>query len=132
MNPSFEQGNKQATSIKLSASLVLDARRDAAAFNRSVAGQVEHWARLGQAVELAPGFTLERVKAALEGRFDVDGLSSEERVYFDDMLSDMFDDPPQQVRDDYAELGRQGGVGYDDEDRLVRGRPDGTTELLED
>jgi len=37
--------------VKLSDSLVLDARQTGAAVQRSIAGQVEFWARLGRAVE---------------------------------------------------------------------------------
>jgi hypothetical protein len=38
--------------VKLSDGLVLDARLAGEAFERSIAGQVEFWARLGRAVEL--------------------------------------------------------------------------------
>ena len=37
--------------VKLSDALVLDARLAGGAFERSIAGQVEFWARLGRAVE---------------------------------------------------------------------------------
>ncbi len=37
--------------VKLSDALVLDARLASEAFERSIAGQVEFWARLGRAVE---------------------------------------------------------------------------------
>jgi hypothetical protein len=37
--------------VKLSDALVADAKRDAELGNRSVAGQIEHWARLGRAIE---------------------------------------------------------------------------------
>src|SRR5580700_9832929 len=39
--------------VKLSDELVLDARLSGAAMQRSIAGQVERWARLGRKVELA-------------------------------------------------------------------------------
>ncbi len=38
--------------VKLSDDLVTDARTTAAIASRSIAGQIEHWARLGRAVEL--------------------------------------------------------------------------------
>jgi hypothetical protein len=38
--------------VKLSDSLVLDARLAGEAFERSIAGQVEFWARIGRSVEL--------------------------------------------------------------------------------
>jgi hypothetical protein len=37
--------------VKLSDALVLDARQSGEAFERSIAGQVEFWARLGRAIE---------------------------------------------------------------------------------
>ncbi len=42
--------------VKLSDALVLDARQTGALAERSIAGQIEYWARLGRAVELVlPG-----------------------------------------------------------------------------
>jgi len=40
-----------STPVKLSAALVLDARLAGDAFERSLTGQVEFWARLGRAIE---------------------------------------------------------------------------------
>ena len=40
-----------ATSVKVSDALLLDARATAELSDRSIAGQIEHWARLGRAVE---------------------------------------------------------------------------------
>lgn len=40
-----------AQPVKLSDELVLDARLTAEASDRSISGQVEHWARIGRAVE---------------------------------------------------------------------------------
>jgi hypothetical protein len=73
------------TTIKMNAKLVEEARTIGATFNRSIGGQIEYWARLGRAVEQIPGYTMDRVQAALEGRFDAAQLSDEERVYFDEM-----------------------------------------------
>ena len=116
----------------MSADLVEDARRDARVFRRSLSGQVEHWARLGQAIEAAPGFTLDRVRAALAGKFHVDALTAEEHVYFDDLLSDALEQPSREIDEAYAEIGRAGGVGLDATGRLVRGRPDGSVEFFEE
>lgn len=71
--------------IKVNVDLVEDARAIGATFNRSIGGQIEYWARLGRAVEQVPGYTMDRIQAALEGRFDAAQLSEEERVYFDEM-----------------------------------------------
>jgi hypothetical protein len=44
-------GNEMSQPVKLSDSLVLDARLTGEVFQRSIAGQVEFWARLGRSVE---------------------------------------------------------------------------------
>ncbi|MGH7818273.1 MAG: TA system antitoxin ParD family protein, partial [Candidatus Binatia bacterium] len=51
------------TAIKLSDEIVETARGEGRVMGRSIAGQVEHWARLGRAVERAPGFGYDRVRA---------------------------------------------------------------------
>lgn len=51
--------------IKLSDQFVDLARGEGQVMGRSIAGQVEHWARLGRAVERSPGFAYERVRAVL-------------------------------------------------------------------
>ena len=77
-----------------------------------------------------PGYTLDRVCAALDSHFNVDELSAEERVYFDDLLSDALEQPSSEIDQAYEEIGRAGGVGDDKFGRLVRGRPNGTNEML--
>ncbi len=48
--------------VRVSDELFQEARKEADAVHRSVAGQLEYWARLGQAVEAA-GLAVEDVKA---------------------------------------------------------------------
>jgi len=43
--------------VKLSDELVLSARLEAEAADRSITGQIEHWAKLGRATEVALGYT---------------------------------------------------------------------------
>jgi hypothetical protein len=119
-------------SIKLSADLVDQARREAPVFSRSISGQVEHWARLGQALEAAPGFTLDRVRAALEGRLEAADLTEDEWRIFDDLQFQSVIEPTEAARSAYAELGRRpGAVGTDENDLLVRARADGTLDVIE-
>ena len=66
-------------SVKLKADLVDDARKEAELFNRSLGGQIEHWARVGRALEGAPQFSTERVRATLMGRLKMEELSAAER-----------------------------------------------------
>ncbi|MEO7128699.1 MAG: hypothetical protein ABI040_07530 [Rhodoferax sp.] len=79
------------TSIKLPSDLVNAARVDAATFSRSIGGQVEHWANIGRAIEATPGFTTDRIRAALNGRLDAADLSGDEMMMFDDLLGAAMD-----------------------------------------
>lgn len=53
------------TAVRLSAALVALAKAEGAAQNRSISGQVEHWARLGMALEAAPEARLAELSALL-------------------------------------------------------------------
>lgn len=115
-------------SIKLPVDLIEAARQDAGVFSRSIGGQVEHWARIGQALEAVPGYSVDRVRAALEGRFDSAALCDDELRIMDDLL---FLEPTAAQRKAMARIGaRAGAVGEDAEGRLVRVRADGSIEVL--
>ena len=80
-----------------------------------------------------PGFTLERVHAAIEGRFDPANLSSEERIYYYEMLDEKMTYPSAEVIAAAEKRGQQpGAVGYDEAGRLVRRRADGGLDVLEE
>ena len=68
------------TAIKLSDRFVGLARGEGKVMGRSIAGQVEHWARLGRAVERAPGFDYGRVRRALKAEESFDDLRADERA----------------------------------------------------
>ena len=115
-------------SVKFTARFVDEARREAALLHRSVAGQIEHWASLGRAVELAPGVTLDHVRAALRGELRVDDLSAAEQETFFDLLGGQLDAPSSSADAFFAaRLQRGGGVGLDDEGHLIRSLPGGGT-----
>ncbi|MCA3218445.1 MAG: hypothetical protein ING59_07785 [Burkholderiales bacterium] len=119
----------QLSSIKLPTDLVDDARRESNVMSRSIAGQVEHWARLGQTLEALPGFTSDRVRAALEGRMNVDDLSDDEWELFHDQL---FAEPSAAEIRAFAALGLQAGaVGVDDSGNVVRVSGSGVTEAAQ-
>ncbi|MDB5423774.1 MAG: hypothetical protein JWQ29_1190 [Phenylobacterium sp.] len=108
-------------SVKLSGDFVDQVRKEAEVVHRSVGAQVEYWARLGRAVENAPGVGIEKVRQALEGRFTLDGLSQAELNTALDGLGAYFDTPDAKAEAYYAELGaREGAVGRDEKGRLVR------------
>jgi hypothetical protein len=117
--------------VKLPAQLVDLARAEAAVFSRSISGQLEHWARIGRAMENAPGFTLDRARAAIEGRLDPALLSDEECRYYYDLLGDALANPGLEVKAAARRRGRSvGAAGYDDAGRLVRREADGSLTVV--
>lgn len=54
-----------ATAVKLSESIVSEAKIMSKALNRSIAGQIEHWARIGRIAEENPDLTYEFIKNIL-------------------------------------------------------------------
>jgi len=114
---------RKFASVKFPDAFVEDARREAELFNRSVAGQIEHWARIGRALEGAPGIPGERVRQTLEGKVKLETLSVQEQGAVFDNMSAWFDTPPQDIVDAYHEIGvRPGAVGLDKKGKLVRVR----------
>ena len=108
-------------SVKLKADLVDEARKEAETFNRSVGGQIEHWARLGRALESTPGMPVERVRETLEGRVKLENLSFVEQEAFLDRLHEELKNPSEDVIAAYAALGDlPGAVGLDEKGKLVQ------------
>lgn len=121
------------SSIKISTDFVEEVRREIDVSHRSVGAQVEYWAKLGRAIENTPGFDVERVKDAFEGRLRVESSpSGEGREPFLMRLSAAFDNPDPATRERYKALGgRRGAVGSDGSGGLVRSpspRPSDATE----
>jgi len=66
------------TAVRVSENLVREARLISAIDNRSVTGQIEHWARIGKCVEDNPELTYRLIKDILIGVEELDqGESSE-------------------------------------------------------
>jgi len=53
--------------VKLSEDLTTEAKIMSKALNRSVAGQIEHWAKIGRLAEENPDLTYEFIKSILIG-----------------------------------------------------------------
>ena len=88
---------KQAT-VKLSSEFLEEARREAGVVHRSVGAQIEYWARLGRALESAPGFGMDKVRQALHGGLRLDDLRAAEQDAVFDYLSAELDVPSPRVR----------------------------------
>ena len=108
-------------SVKLKADLVDDARKEAETFNRSLGGQIEHWARLGKALEGTPGMPLERVRDTLAGKVKLQDLTLVEQETFLDQMHDWLKNPTAKEVAAYAALADlPGAVGLDEKGKLVR------------
>tara|TARA_R110002124_G_scaffold54821_1_gene155588 strand:+ start:2815 stop:3033 length:219 start_codon:yes stop_codon:yes gene_type:complete len=60
-----------ATSVKLSENMVKKARLMSKVLNRSVAGQIEYWAKIGQLAEENPDLTYDFIKDLLVANQEV-------------------------------------------------------------
>jgi hypothetical protein len=54
-----------ASAVKLSNEMIADAQIASKVFNRSVAGQIEYWAKIGKIAEENPDLTCEMIKNIL-------------------------------------------------------------------
>lgn len=104
-----------------------DAKSAASSMSRSTAQQLSHWARLGREVE-ASGIAAAAVRAVLEGRADYDRLDVVQQA----AVRAAWDEGMEQARAglDLVTRFRAEGrtwVAVDDDGRLVRYHPDGTT-----
>ncbi len=54
-----------STSVKLSQEMITEAKVKSKVFNRSIAGQIEYWAKIGRIAEENPDLTYEFVKKIL-------------------------------------------------------------------
>jgi|TARA_Y100000031_G_scaffold152028_1_gene194355 hypothetical protein len=73
-----EGGLTMSKAVRVSDKLVREARLFSAVDNRSITGQIEHWARIGKCVEENPDLTYSMIKEILIGLQELDeGESSE-------------------------------------------------------
>lgn len=70
-----------ATAVKLSEDIVSDAKIMSKALNRSVAGQIEHWAKIGRIAEENPDLTYELIKNILIAKEEVRANKLEPYVF---------------------------------------------------
>ncbi len=69
-----------ATAVRISERLVREARLMSSVDNRSVTGQIEHWAKIGKCAEENPNLTYSLIKEILIGLEELNrGESSEYR-----------------------------------------------------
>ena len=102
------------TAIKLTDEFVDLARGEGRVMGRSIAGQVEHWARLGRAVERAPEFAYERIRAVLSAQASFDALDADEQAVALAALEAELEKPPSAQREKafFARLRASGAPVY--------------------
>lgn len=72
-----------------------------------------------------------RVVAALDGRGDASQLDVDESELFDELLGEALETPTAEELAFFAKMHEEGGgIGYDEQGRLVRGLPGGGVEVL--
>jgi hypothetical protein len=100
--------------------------------SRSAKQQLDHWARVGRAVSAQTSAARRRVEAALAGELDERELSEEVRVVFNAELDASISEAARIIR--FGEVVAARGVttvALDEQGRLTRYHPDGTTSPLE-
>lgn len=70
-------------SVRLSSAILGQARKEAGVMSRTLQAQLEHWARIGQAIESTPGYDHIKVNEALRGRLTPDELDPYQRSVYD-------------------------------------------------
>ena len=70
-----------AKAVKLSEKIVSDAKIISKAFNRSVAGQIEYWAKIGKIAEENPDLTYEFIKNIIIAQQEVKEGKLEEYIF---------------------------------------------------
>ena len=99
--------------------------------SRSAKQQLDHWARVGRAVSAHSSASRQRVEAALRGALPERELTPDERVVLNAEVDATISETVRTVR--FGEVLAARGVttvALDDEGRITRYHPDGTTSLL--
>jgi len=111
-----------AQSVKIADDEMRVIREEANVQNRSIAGQIVHWVRIGREIERSSSFDYARVRAALAAELSPDDLTPEENVVWFDELDDYMADPgaDSQVAAAFKRLGEQSGAaGCNEKDELI-------------
>ena len=70
-----------ATAVRISESLLKDARKYSKIDHRSLTGQIEHWARIGKCAEENPDLTYDLIKDILIGIEELNQNEKEEYTF---------------------------------------------------
>ena len=107
-------------SVKLNDEFIEMIRSESVLQNRSVAGQIMHWIRIGRAIETSGQFDYQRVRDALKAAVSPDYLSEEEREVWRAGLMDCMRKAGPEEKRFFQDRRRKGkGVGRDSAGLLV-------------
>lgn len=107
-------------SIKISDEAMNLLREEASLYSRSIAGQAEHWLRIGRAIEKSPSFNYRHIKDALAGFTSPDELNVEEQeVFFEEFSDAMWEVTPEQEKAFEKQLGSGRFSGLDKNNKLI-------------
>lgn len=110
-----------AQSVKLGDDIMKLVRRESELQNRSIAGQIAHWVRIGRAIEKSGNFDHARITAALAGEIETTTLTDEERDVWLDGFVEKMGQPGEGEEAFFARRRRLGlGVGLDAAGNFVR------------
>ena len=122
-----------SNAVRVTTELLSSARKSSRRMGRSVAQQIDYWARLGRAFEAQPQMSLTRIQAVLDGRAHYDGLTGDEQtVVREEMIHRIEQGPRADQPSLYEEL-RASGLPFtdlDDKGKPVQVLADGTRKAL--
>lgn len=106
--------------VKVSDEVMALLREAAALQSRSIAGQAEHWLRLGRAFERDPRFGFTQVEQALRGLVPPMDLSESQQEDYFDRLEERLLAPSAKATAFFEDRRRRGvGVGMDEAGNMV-------------
>lgn len=111
--------------VRISEKEMAELRKAARLNSRSLAGQAEHWMRLGRALERNPDISYSRIEMALQGleALDLDTLDETQQEDFLDRFADATLAPTAAQTAFFEDRRRRGlGVGTDDQGQIVEQR----------
>lgn len=122
-----------ATAIKITDDIARAARAEAELMNRSMTEQVEHWARIGRALERLPGVSMAKVRTVLDAGRDFDDLNADERAVALGALESLTFNPKgdRGLQREKSEAGQPYTV-LDSAGRVVEIRPGGRRRVIAD
>ncbi|WP_254701701.1 ParD-like family protein [Roseovarius sp. THAF27] len=98
-----------------------DARVVSGFQNRSLAGQIMHWARIGRAIERSGSFDYAKISRVFTGELETGALTAEEKAVCSDVFLDKMSNPSPDEVSFFADLHKSGkAVGLDASGKIVR------------